>query len=69
MSEVKLPTTKDPVKAEKDRLLALIIKEREFMASRYKNTIKHTGSLLTESMTYAYSKGISDIIKLLAKEE
>lgn len=69
MTEVKLPTTKDPATEEKNRLLALIIREREDMVSRYKNTIKHTGSLLTESMTYAYSKGISDIIKLLVKEE
>ncbi len=56
-------------KQEKQRLLALVITKSHNMTMDYKNTIKHTGGLLTTSMGYAYSKGIQDIIKLLSKEE
>lgn len=65
-SEVKTPV--DLVKQEKERLLVLVLKNRAKMVSDYKNTIRHTGGLLTTSMTYAYSKGINDILKLLTKE-
>lgn len=52
---------------ERLRLTTLILKERESMISDYQNTIRHTGSLVTSSMGYAYSKAISDIFKLLTK--
>lgn len=46
----------------------VLLKQRDSMTSDYKNTIKHTGGLLTASMTYAYSKGIDDAMKLIQKE-
>lgn len=54
---------------EKQRLVTLILTKAINMTNDYKSTIKHTGGLLTSSMTYAYSKGINDIVKLLTKEE
>jgi hypothetical protein len=60
---------KDAAKAEKERLLTLILKNAMPLTQDYKNLIKHTGGLLQTSMGYAYSKGIQDVIKLLTKEE
>lgn len=54
---------------EKQRIVTLIITRMQQMTSDYNSVIKHTGGLLTSSMTYAYSKGINDIIKLITKEE
>jgi len=69
MAETEQPKTyEDGVKAEKNRLTTLLLKERNSQVSDYKNTIKHTGGLLTQSMTYAYSKGLNDALKLLTKE-
>lgn len=58
----------DKAKAEKERLLILILKNAMPLTQDYKNLIKHTGGLLQTSMGYAYSKGIQDVIKLLTKE-
>jgi hypothetical protein len=57
--------------AEKEllRLQVKFLKNRASMASDYKNTIKHTGGLLSQSMTFAYAKGLNDAFKLLTKEE
>lgn len=60
---------KDLAKAEKERILTLIFKNAMPLTQDYKNLIKHTGGLLQTSMSYAYSKGIQDVIKLLTKEE
>lgn len=46
----------------------LLLKNRDSMTADYRNTIKHTGGLLTSSMAYAYSKGINDAMKLIQKE-
>lgn len=55
------------VTKERERILTQILKSSQDMALDYKNTIKHAGSLLTGSMTFAYSKGINDVLKLIAK--
>lgn len=60
---------KDPAQVEKERLLVLLLKNAVSMTSSYKQSIAHTGGLLTSSMTYAYSKGIQDTIKLLTKKD
>jgi hypothetical protein len=39
------------------------------MVTDYKNTIKQNGGLLTQSMVYAYSKGLNDAIKVILKED
>jgi hypothetical protein len=56
-------------KAEKLRLTTLLLKNQASMAADYKNTIKHTGGLLTQSMVYAYSKALNDAFKLLTRKE
>lgn len=60
---------KTPETKEKERILSLIYKNLNPMTTDYKNTIKHTGGLLTSSMTFAYARGIKDVLKLLTKEE
>lgn len=62
-------TEKTPETKEKERILTLILKSSNPMVSDYKNTIKHVGGLLTNSMVFAYAKGIQDTLKLLTKEE
>jgi hypothetical protein len=59
---------KSEAQKEKERILTFLFQAAQNMVSDYKNTIKHTGSVLTASMTYAYNKGVYDTIKLLAKE-
>lgn len=68
--ELKIEDTieKSETTKEKERILAFLLGSAAKMTSDYKNTIRHTKSLLTSSMTFAYSKGIQDTIKLLAKE-
>lgn len=56
------------VKAEKLRLVNLLFSKSQIMTADYKNTIKHTGGLLTSSMTYAYSRALADAVKLLTKD-
>lgn len=64
--EVKEPKTlKDNPKFA---LVQALWDKKDSMILDYKNTIKHTGSLVTASMTYAYSKALLDAIKLLTKE-
>lgn len=58
---------KEAAKKERERLTTLILSSSAAMASDYRNTIKHTGGLLTNSMTFAYSKAINDVFKLLTK--
>lgn len=69
-TDTKAPT--DPIaeatKKEKERILTLLLSKAAPMASDYRQLIKHTGGLIETSMTYAYSKGIQDVIKLLIKE-
>ena len=61
-------TVEDAAKKEKERIMVLILKNSQDMTIKYRNLIKSKGGLLTESMTYAYSKGINDILKLITKE-
>lgn len=72
MNKVELPKeetkTVDPAAAERQRLLQVIFNKKDDMILEYKTLIKHTGSLVTGSMGYAYSKAINDIIKLISKE-
>ncbi len=66
------PTTDivgDAVSKERMRLVVKLASKGAGMAADYKNTIKHTGGLLTQSMTYAYSKGFQDALKLLTAKE
>lgn len=58
----------DAVSAERERLILKLVSNSASMASDYRNTIKKTGGLLTQSMTYAYSKGLNDALKLLTKD-
>lgn len=57
------------VEKERLRLATKILSKSAGMASDYKNTIKHTGGLLTQSMTFAYAKGLQDAFKLLSEKE
>jgi hypothetical protein len=59
----------DAAKREKIRLTYILLKNVEYMTLDYKNTIKHTGGLLTQSMTFAYNKALNDAFKLLTKED
>lgn len=72
MKQVELPKEEtkvaDPAAVERQRLLQLIFSEKDDMLLEYTTLIKHTGSLVTNSMGYAYSKAINDIIKLISKE-
>lgn len=38
------------------------------LTSSYRQLIKNSGGLLTESMVFAYNRGINDIIKIITKE-
>lgn len=58
----------DPAAAERQRLIQLIFNKKDDMILEYKTLIKHTGSLVTASMGFSYSRAINDIIKLIAKE-
>lgn len=58
----------DLAKAEKERILMMILKNASSMTEDYKNLIQYTGGLLKSSMGYAYAKGIQDIIRLLTTE-
>ncbi len=63
----------EPTDAEKEllRLQVKFLKSRASMASDYKNTIRQTqktGDLLTQSMVFAYSRGLNDAFKLLTKD-
>ena len=54
--------------AERQRLILKLVKNQAPMAADYRNLIKKNGSLLTQSMVYAYSKGLNDALKLITKE-
>lgn len=62
------PEVKAAVKAEKERIMVLLMKNSARMAADYRATIKHTGGLLTQSMTFAYSRALNDTFKLISKE-
>lgn len=69
MTETTAPeVTQDLAKAERQRLIKLVFDNSTEMTTKYKTNIHHTGSLLSASMTYAYSKALNDVIKLLMKE-
>jgi hypothetical protein len=62
-------------KADKDKpeiaFASKIAMQSAFMVEKYRSLLKgstHSG-LLTQSMIYAYQKGIQDVIKLLLKGE
>lgn len=58
----------EAVKKERARLAKFLFDKSLHMSADYRNTIRHTGGLVTSSMVYAYSKGLNDAIKLLLKE-
>lgn len=58
-----------PENQEHIRIMTLLVSNRAEMAAKYRALIKQNGSLLTESMTYAYSKGLEDAFKLIANNK
>jgi hypothetical protein len=69
MSEETTPSAEEIKKQEKQRILTLLLTKKDSMTADYRNIIKFTGGLLSQSMVYAYSKALNDVIKLLAKEQ
>lgn len=71
MSDVKeaieTPKEKTPqqVRAE---LAGLLFQKSTGMAAEYKQLIRHTGGLMSQSMVVAYTRGINDVIKLILKQ-
>ena len=57
------------VQEERVRILTILLREQAPAASDYRQTIKHTGGLLTQSMTFAFTKGFQTAFKLITKEE
>lgn len=70
MSEVKLeaPEEQDPLVAERTRIATLLFQKSVDMTNDYGKMIRHTGSLVSASMVFAYSKAWNDAIKLILKE-
>lgn len=58
----------EAVNKEKERIMILLMANSARMAAEYKTVIKHTDGLLTQSMVYAYSKGLNDALKLITKD-
>ena len=69
MNETKVDLSKeqDPVTTERQKLIATIFQNKDKMCSEYGMLVKHTGSLVSTSMVFAYNKAFNDIIKLLLK--
>jgi hypothetical protein len=69
-AEVKVPAPDetDPMVAERTRLATLLFTKSIDMTNDYRRVISHTGSLVSASMVFAYSKAFNDCIKLLLKE-
>ena len=59
----------EAVTKERERILVLLLSNRAQQASDYKNTIRHTGGLLTQSMTFAFSKGLEAAFKLIVNKK
>lgn len=55
------------IRDERTRVLTQVLRRQNHMVAEYRLLIKSTGGLLTNSMVYAYSKGINDTFKLIAK--
>ncbi len=64
----KPKTYEDGVNAERVRVSTLLLKEQQGMVEEYRALIKHTGGILTNSMVYAYSKGLNDVFKLIQRK-
>jgi hypothetical protein len=58
---------KQAIKAERESILMALMRELAPSASDYKGTIKHTGGLLTQSMTAAFTKGYQTAFKVITK--
>lgn len=54
---------------EKRELISQFRDKVPFMSAEYRQLIKHTGGLLSESMTVAYSRALNDTIKFLTNLE
>lgn len=70
--QVELPKEEkpvDPVEAERVRIASSLFNAMPKLSADYKNLIKHTGGLLTQSMTYAYTRALQDALKLILKGE
>lgn len=55
------------VQRENVKLLTQLLKRQQSAASDYRQLMKHTGGLIATSMTMAYSKGMNDTFKFVAK--
>lgn len=68
--EERLPKVEeqDPLVVERNRLAGLLFQKSIEMTNDYGTLIRHTGSLVSASMVFAYSKAFNDCIKLLLKE-
>lgn len=53
---------------EKNRLLGRLFAKKDLMTAEYAQLIKHTGNIVSTSMTVAYSRALNDVIKFLLKE-
>lgn len=60
--------TFDITKAEKERLIALLLKELPYAVNTYEALMKHTGRYLNASLRIAYERGLRDAIKIITKE-
>ncbi len=72
MEESKEKIAEDVAKELKkaDKPWMSIYKGAPFLVEKYRALLKgHTSSLVTQSMIFAYQKGLNDAIKLLQKEE
>lgn len=69
MEQPKEEVSVDPARDERWRLANLLFRAIPHLAADYKNLIKYTGGLLTPSMTYAYTRGLHDALKLIQKGE
>ena len=56
------------LKKEKERLMALLMKEMPHAVNTYKALMKHTGAYMQTSMSIAYERGLRDALKIITKE-
>lgn len=67
-TQLPVTTEQDPLVAERNRLAGLLFQKSIEMTNDYGKLIRHTGSLVSASMVFAYSKAFNDCIKLILKE-
>jgi hypothetical protein len=67
-STIEVKPVEDTHKTVMLRIVANLYKEIPILVAEYKIQVKHTGGLLSTSMSFAYAKGLSDAIKQIQKE-